>query len=100
MKDKEIYDYKKLILESFLVTKNKKFSRVNSELKNRIFRRSIFTIKSIKKGEKFSPSNIKIVRPGYGLEPRFFHKILGKKSKTNLPSAIPLKSNYILNFKI
>ena len=35
LKDKEIYDYKKIILDSFLVTKNKKFSRANSELKNR-----------------------------------------------------------------
>ncbi len=100
LKDKEIYDYKKIILDSFLVTKNKKFSRANSELKNRIFRRSIFTIKPIQKGEKFSKSNIKVVRPGYGLEPKFFLKILGKKSKIKLPKSVPLKSKHILKFKI
>ena len=42
---------------------------------------------SIKKGEVLSQENIKVVRPSYGLHPKFFTKILGKKAKKNIKFA-------------
>lgn len=98
LKGKEIKEYKKLICDSNLVTKNPKFTRIKSELKNRKFRRSIFTIKKIKKGEKFSEENIKIIRPGHGLEPKFFKKLLGKISKKGYASSVPLQKHDLNNY--
>jgi pseudaminic acid synthase len=76
----------------------KKFYGISkSEKGSLIFKRSIYTSKDIKKGEQFSLSNIKIIRPNKGLEPKFFEKILGKKSNKNIKKATPLKFNH---FKI
>ena len=54
------------------------------------FRRSIFSVKDIKKGEKFSKENIKVIRPGYGLSPFYFNKLIGKKSPINIKKSSPL----------
>ena len=69
------------------VTKNEK-----SNLK---YRRSIYVTKNIIKGEKFTKSNIKCIRPGYGLSPVYYEKIIGKKALQNLSSGIPFKLKYI-----
>ena len=62
-------------------------------------RRSIYIAESIEKGEKFSESNIKVVRPGLGLHPKFFKKVLGKISKKNLKEGTSLKKKYLKSFK-
>ena len=62
------------------------------EIKNR---RSIYIIKDIKKGEIISNQNIKRIRPGYGLQPKFYQFILGKKVKQNLQKGQPMKLNYV-----
>ena len=74
----------------------KTFFRNKTENKSKIFRRSIFTTKNIKKGEKFTKNNIKVIRPGYGLEPKYYNKILNKKSPINISKDEPLKHK-ILN---
>ena len=73
----------------------KKFYRNPSENKSKIFRRSIFVVKNIKRGEKLTKKNIRRIRPGYGLEPKFFDKVLGKKTKKNLYAGNPLKIQQI-----
>ena len=45
------------------------------------FRRSIYAIQDIEIGDEFSTFNIGIIRPGYGLHPRYFSELIGKKSK-------------------
>jgi pseudaminic acid synthase len=47
-------------------------------------RRSIYASSNIKKGEKFSKDNVKCVRPGYGLDPRFYEELIGLQAKRNL----------------
>ena len=47
-------------------------------------RRSVYVNKSIKKGEIFTKKNIVVIRPSYGLHPKFYKKVLGKKSKKTL----------------
>lgn len=56
----------------------------DSERPNRnIIRKSIYANSIIKKGEKFTSKNIKLKRPGIGMHPKKFEKIIGKKSKKN-----------------
>ena len=50
-----------------------------SEVLYKKYRRSIYTSNNIKKGEKITNKNIKIIRPGLGLSPMNYFKILGKK---------------------
>ncbi|MEA2099789.1 MAG: pseudaminic acid synthase [Campylobacterota bacterium] len=57
---------------------------------SRQFARSLYVAKDIKKGEVFTEENIRSVRPGYGLHPKYLKEILGKVAKKDLSFASPL----------
>jgi pseudaminic acid synthase len=54
------------------------------------YRRSIYVAKNIKIGEMFTKENIKIIRPGYGLEPKYYDELIGKNAKKDLTIGTPL----------
>ena len=58
-------------------------------------RRSLYVVKNIIKGEKFSQKNIKSVRPFDGLHPKYLYEIIGKKAKKSLKVGQPLSLKYI-----
>ena len=97
LKGKEIKKLRDDIDVTFKLLGKNSFFRNKSENKSKIFRRSIFTTKDIKKGEKFSKDNIRVVRPGYGLAPKYYNVILNKKSPINILKNEPLKSNALKN---
>ena len=61
----------------------------------RMQRRSIYVSKKIKKNDTFKLTNTKSVRPGYSLHPKFYKKILGRKSKKNLDIGSRIKLEYL-----
>lgn len=63
------------------------------EYKSRNLRRSLFAVKDIKQGEVFTENNIKSIRPGYGLHPRYLNILIGKKAKRDLTFGTPLNQN-------
>jgi len=99
LKGKEIKKFRDDINVAFKLLGKKFFFRSKNENKSKIFRRSIFTTKNIKKGEKFSKNNIRVIRPGYGLAPKYFNKILNKKSPIDILKHEPLKSLILKNIK-
>ena len=100
LKGKKIRQFRVVINKTYRLLGNKKFYRDQSEERSKLFRRSIFVIKNIKKGEKFSKNNIKRIRPGYGLPPIYYEKLLNKKSPFNLSAEDPLKKNILKKLKI
>ena len=56
--------------------------------------RSIFVIKDIKKGETLSENNIKVIRPGYGLHPKFFEETKGKVANCDIERGTPLSKEH------
>ena len=58
-------------------------------------RRSIYVSKEIKKNELITPKNIKIVRPNYGLHPKFYKFVLNKESNANLKIGDRFKLKYV-----
>jgi pseudaminic acid synthase len=56
-----------------------KYGATAAEKKSLGFRRSIYVAENIKAGDTLTTENLRIVRPGYGLHPRFFEMLLGKK---------------------
>tara|TARA_Y200000002_G_C22675177_1_gene661734 strand:- start:1146 stop:2192 length:1047 start_codon:yes stop_codon:yes gene_type:complete len=73
----------------------KKIGIDKTELLNSKLKRSIFAIKKIKKNEKITKKNIKIIRPGHGLHPRYFKEIIGKTAKNIIFEGSPLKLKLI-----
>lgn len=61
---------------------------------NRKFARSLYIVKDIKKGEKFTPENIRSIRPSNGLHPKYYEKILGKVATCDLKFGTPMKVEY------
>lgn len=65
------------------------------ELEEKKYRRSLFAVENIKKGEMFTEKNIRSIRPGAGLHPKFYEEILGKKAKQNIERGTPLSRDLI-----
>lgn len=61
-----------------------------NEVDNMCFRRSLFAIEDIQKGEVFTDKNVKSIRPGNGLAPKYYKDIIGKTCKRNLKRGEPL----------
>ena len=61
------------------------------------FRRSIYVVEDIKEGEVFSQQNIRCIRPGFGLAPKYFESTLGKKASCDLPRGTALKQEHIVS---
>ena len=55
-----------------------------------VFRRSIFTVKDIKKGEALTEENTRVIRPGYGLKPRYYRDVIGMRAGRDLERGTPL----------
>ena len=70
------------------------YSLSKDEKRHKMFKRSIFVSKNIKKNEKFTKDNLKIVRPSNGLDPMYFKSVIGKKSKKNLKFGTPLEKKH------
>lgn len=61
-----------------------------TERYNKRWRRSLFSAKEIKKGELFTPQNVRDIRPSFGLETKYFDEVIGKHATTDIPFATPL----------
>ncbi|MGP4038660.1 pseudaminic acid synthase [Gracilibacillus sp. D59] len=66
------------------------YGPTNKEKSSLQFRRSIYVSKNVKKGDIFTEDNIRVIRPGYGLSPKYYEKVLGKQVKNDMKSGTPL----------
>ena len=92
-------EMKALVEESeraFLALGHVQYGVQKSEEKSIFFKRSIYVSEDIKAGDVFSEENIRIIRPGDGLAPEFWIKIIGMKATRDLKKGTPLKLEYLL----
>lgn len=68
-----------------------KYGPSEREMANVKFRRSIFCCKDIKAGEIITSNNVKVIRPNFGLAPKYFDDVIGKKAKTDIAFGTPIK---------
>ncbi len=71
------------------------YGRKSSEQGNAKFRRSLYFVKDMKAGDVITVENVRSVRPGYGLPPKFLAYIIGKKVKVNIFANTPTSSDLI-----
>ncbi|MCD4677178.1 MAG: pseudaminic acid synthase [Desulfobacula sp.] len=71
------------------------YGPTDSEKKSFKFRRSLYVVKDIQKGESLSKENLKAIRPGYGLPPKYYQELTGKKVNQNLKKGTPFRWSFI-----
>lgn len=98
IKGNEIKNFRDNIDTAWELRGKSYFYRNKSELNSVIYRRSIYASRNISKNQVISKDNIKIVRPGFGMHPKFYSDILGKKAKKNIKFGDRILGGSILNF--
>ncbi len=61
----------------------------------REFSRSLYVVNDIKAGEIITKENVRSIRPGYGLHPKYFNEIIGKKARVKLSRGTALKMEHL-----
>lgn len=71
------------------------YNLTNSESSNIKFRRSLYFKENVKAGTTLTAEHIASVRPGYGLAPRFYYQVLGKKLVQDVDKGTPMKLEHV-----
>jgi pseudaminic acid synthase len=71
------------------------YEPTEKESVNKQFRRSLFAVKEIKKGETFTKDNIRSIRPAAGLPPKHYHDIIGKEAACDIHAGSPLTWDHV-----
>ncbi len=100
LKGKQIKDYAQVIKDTSLMIGKNFFFRNISENQSLQFRRSIYAISDIKKGEKFTKENLRVIRPGFGIQPIYFEKLINKRSPFDIKRETPLKKLLLTKLRI
>jgi pseudaminic acid synthase len=92
-------EFKQLVIEAknaYLALGKINYGITNDEKKVDAGKRSIYVSDTIFEGDIITTKNIKVIRPGYGLHPRYYTDIIGKKAKKNLEIGQPLSYNDLI----
>ncbi len=100
LKGKQVKEYIDELNKISLLMGKKFFYRSKSENKSSEHRRSIYAIQDIKKNEKFTKFNLKIIRPGKGIQPVYFKDLMNKKSPKKIKKGTPLNNKVLKDLKI
>ncbi|KIE19448.1 N-acetylneuraminate synthase [Vibrio sinaloensis] len=76
---------------------NVNYERTEAEKGNVKFRRSLYVVKNINKGEFLTEENVRSIRPGYGLLPKYYDDVIGMKAKRELHRGLPLSMDDLEN---
>ena len=95
----EPHEFKEMVnkirdLEDAMGVNNYKLS--TKVLKNKQFARSLYLVKNVQKGDIVSLENTKSIRPGYGMHPKYFKEILGKKFAKDVERGTPLSFDLLI----
>ena len=71
------------------------YGPTEAEVPSLKYRRSLYVVKDVKKGEQFTPENIRSVRPANGLSTKMYEEVLGKKAVVDIDNGTPLNENLI-----
>lgn len=74
-------------------------SPLGVEESSRQFRRSLYVVEDIPAGGEFTAENLRCIRPGYGLSPKFYFDVIGKRSLRTLSKGTALSKDHIEGFQ-
>ena len=66
------------------------FGASPQEASSRVFRRSLFVVQDLRRGEEFTAQNVRSIRPAHGLHTRHLPEVLGKRASRDIARGTPL----------
>jgi pseudaminic acid synthase len=98
MDEKEFTDLVKDIRKAEISLGKETFKLTEKQISGKRYGRSIYVSNEMKIGDKITEDNIKIIRPGLGLAPKYYFEVLGKTVNKNLSYGDRLQEKDINNF--
>jgi len=87
----EFKEMVKAIREAEKAIGNVDFNLTDKQKQSRRMCRSLYVVKDTKKGEKFTEENVRSIRPGYGLHPKYINEVIGRRAVKNIKSGTRLQ---------
>ena len=72
-----------------------RYGASEQEKGNIAFRKSLFVVQDMKAGDILTPENLRSIRPGYGIKPKYYQSVLGKPVNQDIPKGTPLSMEVI-----
>ena len=72
-----------------------RYRPTESEAASRMFRRSVFVVRDVALGEAFTTENLRVIRPGQGLAPKYLSEVLGRRATCELTRGTPLAWEHV-----
>jgi pseudaminic acid synthase len=73
------------------------YEMTEKKKKSRQFSRSLFIVKNVKAGEKITTENVRSIRPGFGIHPKYLSEIIGNKFNSDYQKGTPMSLDFITN---
>jgi pseudaminic acid synthase len=95
MNEREFTEMVKAVREAEKAMGQVSYEPTEKQKKGRVFSRSLYVVKDIKKGEVITEENVRSIRPGFGMSPKFLSEIIGKKASADLAYGSRLDWSFI-----
>lgn len=66
------------------------YQPTSKEMASRVFRRSLFVVKDVRAGEELTAENVRVIRPGSGLAPKYLEQVLGRNAGRDIEAGTPV----------
>ncbi len=83
MDEEEFAEMVKAVREAENAIGSVNYSLTEKQVKGKVFSRSLYVVQDIEKGDLFTESNVRSIRPGFGLHPKYLKSVLGRRSNGN-----------------
>lgn len=90
----EFADMVKAVRDAKTIAGKVYYGPTNGETSNLKFRRSLYAVKDIGIGEEISTENVRSIRPGNGIRPKYLYEMLGKKAKSTVQYGQPITQDF------
>jgi pseudaminic acid synthase len=95
MNEQEFTNMVKAVREAEKAIGTVDYTLTEKQRKSKEFCRSLYIVKDVKAGDRITPENVKSIRPGYGLHPKYYKDILGKEVDRNLYKGDRLELKFV-----
>lgn len=95
MNEKEFTEMVKAVREAEMAVGQVSYVPTEKQIKGRAFSRSLYVVKDIKKGDIITEENVRSIRPGFGLHPRFLKEVIGNVCNQDLAVGDRIKLSHI-----